>query len=761
MKHWIMAFGLLFLCSLTVPSGAQTAASPDSIVALHEGIQYYLRGRVETRDEDERLRLFSAAIERFDSVLETDPNNANAIWFRALSHGGSALAHRVEKQRSQTRAATNKRVLTLRKDPRRRDQLTQDIEKAKGEIADASPAEQKVLQAFVNKQGSYLRIMKQKSELSIDELNDEIAAARRGAVKFAEQERQSYTTMLADLHRLIPGLGGPQAVLQLIEVMANANIARIDEQAAVAIKDRVISRSQASGPPNALREAAAARLSDAVQILVSLLETDLEPLDAVRARFFLGVLRFRQAVPSRSAREEQPPLDPQRRAWLNEAERIMTSLSDDPDVPVRWQSYSALYAGLIIPFRAVSATEVDARNAILDQAERRLDQAAELHLRAGDSASDIPNLVWRQRREAIAPLRTDVPLARKRQDLTLSLFAGVRRDTNVVLLGERTDLPRDLSRKRDFAFTAGAAIDYTWDFADRWSMGLQMRTAQLWNVDVDEFDQQSYGGSFALQYEMVPVGKEFGPAYLTLQYDHDYTLLGRSGFLASNALRPGVRMYWNEQRAQTDIFLDYEIRNYFEPVGDKRFNRDGTYFTIGATHRLKLTEMTAIYERMGLEPWGHEGDQDLQQTDLDYPNRYLTPFVSASYSWDSTAGDEFDRKAWRLAIGLEFPLPRGWLLEASAAYDWEEYPQGSLVDFHRRVRHDFIQEYGIALSRTYVLEGGEFNNRFTPTMDRTTMRIRAFFTWTGDDSNVVDRQRQAIFEYDRVVYGMSVLFTFN
>ena len=74
---------------------------------------------------------------------------------------------------------------------------------------------------------------------------------------------------------------------------------------------------------------------------------------------------------------------------------------------------------------------------------------------------------------------------------------------------------------------------------------------------------------------------------------------------------------------------------------------------------------------------------------------------------------------------------------------------------------DLIQEYAVALSRTFVLREGVRANRYTPAIDRMLMTVRAHATWTDDDSNVLDRAGQAVFSYDRAVYGVSVAFTIN
>jgi hypothetical protein len=220
-------------------------------------------------------------------------------------------------------------------------------------------------------------------------------------------------------------------------------------------------------------------------------------------------------------------------------------------------------------------------------------------------------------------------------------------------------------------------------------------------------------------------------------------------------------MHWAARRARTDVFLTYDIRDYSEPLFDRRFNRDGTYITVGLSQRVKAKEMAAVYKDRGWEVWGLSGDETREQDDPDYPERYLTPYAMVAHSWDATAGDEFDRKKLALLLGVELPLPWGLDFDATALFEWQRYSRGSLVDFHRRRRRDLLQEYAVALSRTFVLRAGVLQNRYTPAFDRLLMTVRAHATWTGDDSNVVDRFGQAVFEYERTVFGLNVVFTFN
>ncbi len=758
-RRRVSLLGLLAPWCVPAFSFAQDTASPDTIVTLNEGIYYYLEGRLDVDS-------LTLAIERFSSVVEREPGNTTARLFRALSYGQIALLIGREKRSHENTARIVKEVLDIRGDPNRLDRLQLDRADAEAIMASetATTAEKDIASSMLQHHDRLLQELERNEGKTPEQLKVGRTEVIRRAHASARRECEQYLKMIEDLKRLVEALDHPEAVIRLLEVVASAKVARIDEKEARDIALGHLEPSNAGGPVEALRAAAVARLDDAAQILEALLSEEHDQATEVRTRFFLGVIRYRQGVPLRGE-TEPPELDDQARAMLDEAERIMAALADDVATDDKWRSYAALYLGIIIPFRAAVENDTDKRSAILDEAERRLVQASKLiaqveAAQAAGSSSIIPDLVWRQRK-VIAELREARGVAQPRNDLSLSLYFGTRYDTNVVLLGERTDLPRDISRERDFGFTAGASLDYTWDITGQVTLGLQARTSQLWNVDVHEFDQQTYGGSVALQYEVMGEADKLGPIYLALQYDGDYTLLGRSGFLESHAITPNLRVYWADWRARTDLFFAYQIRDYFEPLYDRRFNRDGTYLTLGVSQRVKLKEMTAVYDDLGWESWGLPGDKSLAQDDPDYPDRYMTPYVALTHSWDATAGDEFDCKSVALLLGIEMPLPWGLEFDASAMFEWEDYPQGSLVDYHRRGRRDFVQQYDLALTRTFVLREGELANRYTPAFDRVLMTVRAHATWTHDDSNVVDRFDQAIFEYDRGIYGVSVVFSFN
>jgi hypothetical protein len=738
-------------------SRGQSTSDADAIVSLNEGIYLYLR--VDRTDE---------AIEQFNSVLARQPTDQTALLFRGLCYGQKAVDERYEKRKVRERIDDIETVLKIRKDDRELDRIKDAAEHAQRLAEGGDESEKRVAEAAAEHlTGTQKALARLEGRLEKELLSD-LNAKQQELHHRAGLEREYYLAMIADLRRVVSSADDPKAVVRLAEVLAKANVARIDDLRAQGIDERVLA-PEAGETPQALRGAANGLLADAAAALQLLLELPQEQLsgdDLARTRFFLGVVRYRQGVPPTKPKETTK-LTAADLQMFQDAQRHLAELADDATTPLVWRSYASFYLGLVLPWLTLSEnTPEEKREVLLQEARRRLADAirldsqylAELEATGEKKFSDMPKLVLQQR-ELIDSLR---PEQKPRNDVSFSAFFGTRYDTNVILLGERTDLPRDVSREKDFGLESGWAVDYTHDLTKRLAVGVQVRTAQLWNAGVEQFDQQTYGASMAWQYEFLEKKEgSMGPGFFTLQYDFDYTLLGKEEFLQNHAVRPGVKVDWANRRATSGLFFDYQHRDYSEPLFDRRLNRDGNYFTIGVLHEFKTVEMTQVYKEWGLEPWGLPSDAGFDQDDPDYPNRYLKPYIGARHSWDSTAGDEFDRQANALQAGVGVPLPWGVAFDAAAVLEWENYSHGSLVDFHRRERHDLVQEYAVALSRTFVLREGVRANRYTPAIDRMLMTVRAHATWTDDDSNVLDRPGQAVFSYDRAVYGVSVAFTIN
>jgi len=765
---WVTA--VLTALVSTLPAQAQSQSPPEAIVDLNEGIRAYLQGHFDKDKED--YTNYQTAIQRFTNVLDKVPDHPTALLFRALSHGQVGLLEREKKTDDQNRATALGEVREFLTDPERRQETEaqrQIIIKALEEEGEMEVSRRWILESQRDALTRSLRQADRFEQEGVEDLEDRLQTFEQRVRQAADREREHYARMLQDVQRLVAGLESPEAVLRLLQVIALTKVSRIDEQAALEIVTGERADSPTGLSVKQLRQAAILNLQDAADLLEAQLRTELSGLDAIRTKFFLGVIRFRQAVPRR-APDEDPDRDPD---LLAQGRDLMADLAASDQTDRRWRSYAELYLGLITTELGGLEDDPERRREQFDQARTHLRAAAELDVVRepdeepySDSGRTVPYVVWRQL-DAIERAEGAEPTPQYRHDFQLSVLTGAHRDTNVVLLGERTDLPRGITKEEDFGFTLSNVLDYTLDMGlldsrlDRLTLGLQGRVGQLWHVDIDQFDEQAYGGSAALQYALMREKEGLGPVHLRLQYDYDYTLLGRDAFVEIQTLTPNLRVYSNERQATTEFYFSYSIRDYREPLYDRRYDRDGEYLTLGASHRFKTVNMTEFYQSKGIEPWGLDGDDALRQDDPEYPARYLTPVLGFNYAWDQTEGDEVDQKAYILSCGMEMPLPYGLLFTTLADFEWQEYAHGSLIDFHRRGRRDLIQRYSVGLSRDFVLRGGNLANRYTLDVDRVLMTVRAHASWTVDDSNVQDRLGQAIFEYDRVVYGISFAFTFN
>ncbi len=743
--------------------------SPEVVLDLNEGIHQYLQGHLDERE----YRFYKSTIDRMTGVLERDADNRTALLFRALSYGRIGLLERGKRLGAQDQIEITRETLRIRQNPEEQAAIGREIEELTAKLQDESlsPSDRLLLKTEKRRLEDLQAWLELQSEASTEQLQNDIEANRQEMRAAARRERAAYSAMIEDLERLNEVLARTDVVVGLLDVVARSKIARLDQNEARDIRAAELPPEQITESAEGLRARAEEALEQTARTLEELLQRDLSTEDAVRARFFLGVIRYRQAVPRR-APDEDVDVDEVR---LANSARIMRDLSNDPSAPDQWRSYASLYLGLILPIQALIETDSGARDELLDEAESSLDQAVKLDTvvpAPGEepfslSGGPIPEIALRQREEVIAKVREQPQLLGYQNDVRFSFFIGPNYDTNVVLLGERTDLPRGIDDESDFGLALGVAVDYTLNLGhidpsyDRWTIGLRGRTTQLWHCEVDEFDEQTYGFTGAVQYELMRKSGDVGPVYLRVQYDYSWTNLGRESFLGSNLFRPDIRVNWDDRLAESALYFEYDNRDYFEPLVDRRFDRTGEYFRFGLMHSHKLKDMTPWFEEKGWEPWGLASDEGQLQDDPDYPARYFTPFIGIEYGWDSTNGDEFDQNNYTLAAGFILPLPWGLQFDFAAEFEWEDYRHGSLVDFHRRGRDDFIQEYEIGLQRTFVLQNGELVNRYTPTIDRSLMTVRAHARWTDDDSNVVDRLGSAVYSYDRGFYGITFAFAFN
>jgi hypothetical protein len=518
---------------------------------------------------------------------------------------------------------------------------------------------------------------------------------------------------------------------------------------------------------------------------------DLDPINTIRARFYRSVIMFRLAVPRRAANDADKGDTSKSLDLLRKAEDELTALA--AEIPLlgvstqeamRWLSYCQLYLGLVLTEQAKLSANRTTREATLDRAEKHL-RDAQRSDSSGAAKSDttvdgqlassslsygvIPELAPKQLMHIAQARSVERPQARNDWEWEWSI--GAAYDSNVVLLGERTDLARNLDDESDFAFDASTSLTYTGDLGllssklERWTVGASVRTNSIWNTDISSFDLEDYGLSLVMRYAF-PSPKDaglWGRSYASLRYDGDYVELGHEKFVSADAVTANLRVQSGDEdeRLWTDLFYRFDARDYNEALRDVRLDRDGSYSRFGASSSYKLVDVTPTFASWNWESWGHKNDTEQRTVDPDYPKRYVIVRGAAAYGWDATEGDEFDLKSFTLATGVDVPLPHGWVLAGDVEFEWQDYAHGSIIDYHRRERQDFIGRYGLGLKRFFVLEPGNESDAYTPAFGRLTMSVEIGALWTLDDSNVVDRLGEAIFEYNRAVYGVVLRFAFN
>ena len=625
-----------------------------------------------------------------------------------------------------------------------------------------------------------------RAQLARSQNQPEQAAAQ---IQIANQE---YAAMREDLATLIKGgLIDTTAMAHLLDAMVSLKLAGSVEgsyQARLALRAALLSQA---------REALMAYLHPTPESGV----TSPVGLDRVRAEYFLAVVTYRQAV--RPSEQPDKPDETADLPSLASAGSMMEALADpaspnyvgklmpaaSPRELQNWLSYANLYLGLI---RTRQGNDPNAKcdagsntRCYYEEAVRYFSEAWKLDTGqaypSGAEASAgrglIPQIVDRQVPALQEAMKSGPAYA---EDFYLDLQAGVAYDTNVILLGQQTARPRGLGRKHDVRFESALALGYTLDLGkvnadlDRWTVGILGRTSANWHGSIEQYNLDDYGGSVALQYRLLDSwqagGHAQGPLYASVQYDFDYFVLGNDGFLGVNRVSPQLTLYTMDQRAITGLAFHYEDRDYHVSLPSRKFDRGGNYYAVDLSQSLDVVDMTRLYNHLGIEPWGLKGDpvdpeqlsaDNLTQDSTGY-QRWLKPYAGFEYGMDSTKGSEFDAHRYMMTAGMIVPLPYGVELDFNSQWEWQDYyHRGSLVDYHRRGRNDFIQRYQVGLDRSFVLVPGVRTNRNTVKVDRLVMTLGLDAVFVDDDSNVQDRLGEAVFSYDRAIWGINVAFRFN
>jgi len=321
---------------------------------------------------------------------------------------------------------------------------------------------------------------------------------------------------------------------------------------------------------------------------------------------------------------------------------------------------------------------------------------------------------------------TGVVVTEEVRPLEFRLDLGLSYDTNVVLLGDDTSLPINLATNDDLRFGLSTNLRFVHPLNENWLIGLGGNTYNSWHSSLQEYNVQTYGGRMFLNY-FASEQTTFG-----LQYEYDFSLVNNEAFMSRNRVTPSVRYveaFHEDGTSQTatTLFYAYEDRNYHEELFLRDDDRDGDYHTIGLVQSFNLCQ-----------PRVEQSDE-----------RWLSAALGYRYLNESTQGNDFDMSGQVLSARLSVPLAYDLLFEFSGQWTWEDYWQPNSQDWHLREREDFIQRYIWSLGREFELESN------------ITLALKGQIAWTIDDSNVRNRLKEAVFSYDRVIYGLTLSIMFN
>ncbi|GMU82695.1 MAG: hypothetical protein AMXMBFR47_25660 [Planctomycetota bacterium] len=535
-------------------------------------------------------------------------------------------------------------------------------------------------------------------------------------------------------------------------------------------------------------------------------------LEWVRGQYYLGVVSYRRSLAMRVQGEEYftrvDTADARAAESYAAARQIFNSLADseelarvlksegpmseraarafqnssfvlrnryDENAVARYYAASAnLYLGLM------TAIDPD----LADKPIERLNMASEFLRRAAALDRSAPN----PREPEISLTKETIPTSTEKvirelteatktaeakpiNDFSISWGIGYVYDSNVILLGRDTATPIGKDRKRDSRVPGLIHIGYTADLdaiapndplLRRFQIFVEGRTSATWNARIHDFNEQMYGATVNVRYELLGPGavENLDGAYLNWRYDYDYVLLGNDGFLRLNRLRPSLDMVAFDGLFQPSLHFTFEDRNYLEELTDERFDRDGNYISSGFDLRFDLGRWVDADRLWGRDAWGVAAPH---KDDAGAWRRPMEVNAGLDFTSNSTQGDEFDYSSAILTAGVRFPLPFGMDFFYTALFEWQDYWQNSRIDRNRNVREDFIQEHGFRLERRFFLTNypKDYENARPLQLERLVMTVFGDIRFTIDDSNVRDRLGQSVFEYNRVWYGAGMRFDLN
>lgn len=347
------------------------------------------------------------------------------------------------------------------------------------------------------------------------------------------------------------------------------------------------------------------------------------------------------------------------------------------------------------------------------------DQALEILLGLGDPDPELAEVLRTLRRAA------------RRQVLDISFQTGLAYDTNVSFLGSVAGTQDFISNVPDGKFASALRLHFSpiANATDKLTIGA--RLAHSWHFSVEQFNFQDYGAT--VHYE-----RKLGGGWRAgLRYDYDFSLLGNDSFLCNHALTPSIRFDWPSRTGRfrlgtSRLLYRFESQNFLFAT-DPEFDRDGVVHTFGIEQSFR---------------WQPIRDWDW----------WWDWYLGYYFEDVRTEGTEFDRNAHNYYLGVGVPginpfepdqfliIPdKELLFQFSATFQDAHYRNPSLLDLEERRRRDFTTILTFAASQVLASD-----------VDTGDLILHAIVSWTNADSNLRQEDKSAPFEFDKVIYGLQL-----
>jgi len=501
-------------------------------------------------------------------------------------------------------------------------------------------------------------------------------------------------------------------------------------------------------------EAEMQQAKDAADTLQAYVQTETGQNDRF-GYFFLGVAQYRLATQDEKL---QGVNKPERRREAQRAFDRAVELAQQEQLD---ESAFRLFETRIIYYRAllhINAQRYPEAKHDLETVVVRAESEAQTDL--GPNATALLEKLEKVEGEEPRPLALD-----EEGKFYVEGFVNIGNyyDTNVILLGEDTQIQRGIPHEEDYTFGLHAGFDVSryFDEDDKilgrsLNVGIGGSTYHAWHAHIEEFDLNTYSGRAFVNWEPFDAVPDI---FLGVQYDYSYTKLGQDPYISSNRISPVISKIWRDdsgtepglgdERARTDIFYSYDDRDYFDPIFDPRLDRDGNYHSVGLVQSFNLVRADRIWKDYYAAGGGDNLPRDYRDAE-----RWARIWLGYTYRNERTQGDEFDLFGNTVRGGLELPLPYRFAFDFTAEFTWDDYSQPNLFDFRRFERFDFIQRYIFGVTRTFI-DRGECES-----MKSLSVKSRAFVELYDQDSNVWDRLSQDLYQFNRQIYGLELLISF-